>query len=132
MSPRGPDPRFVGKEQIDAFNQPAQPPREREREPAYQPDSETSRAAARSIAPHTLAMRENVLNAIKAAGDRGITRKELESVTGYLTQTLCARLNELEQMKDIRKLKRIIAGEETTIRRQGCAIYIHKRIKVAA
>lgn len=118
-------------ETASLFDVPAQPKKEREIEPAYQPDSPTSREAARRIAPHTLAMRENVRNAITSAGERGMTRRELEGVTGYLTQTLCARLNELEQVKEIRKLTRLENNAITVVRREGCAIYVGKTVKIA-
>jgi hypothetical protein len=102
-----------------------EPPREDL--PPYQPASSTSKDAARKIAPHSGAMRENVLNAIIASGERGATRKDLESVTGYLTQTLCARLNELEELGEIRKWTRPGPGnEEIVLRREGCAVYLRK------
>jgi hypothetical protein len=94
--------------------------------PPYQPASSTSKDAARKIAPHSGAMRENVLNAIIASGEKGATRKELESVTGYLTQTLCARLYELEELGEIQKSTRSHNGEEIVLRREGCAIYLRK------
>lgn len=112
----------------DLFGEPQPIPHSHDREAPYQPGSATSKAAARAITPRGAAMRENVRNAIIAAGERGITRRELEGVTGYLTQTLCARLNELEELRDIRKLTRLdIDNQEEVLRRQGCAIYVSAR-----
>ncbi len=92
----------------------------------YQPASDTSREAAERIQPHTTAMRETVYTAIASTGSDGATRKELESITGYLTQTLCARLNELEHARRIRKLMVFDAAsrEAVTVRRDGCSCYV--------
>ncbi len=87
-----------GTPELDLFSN--ETPREKEIEAPARQSSQTSKAAARKIQSHSLAMRQNVYTSIVAAGERGITRKELESVTGYLTQTLCARLNEMEELGD--------------------------------
>ncbi len=91
----------------------------------YQADSDTSREAAERIQPHTTAMRETVYTAIASCGSDGATRKELEAITGYLTQTLCARLNELEHAGRIRKLMVLddASREAVTVRREGCCAY---------
>lgn len=110
-----------------------QPPKESEKIPAYQPSSETSMNAAKRVSPHTAAMRETVRDAVANAGDRGVTRKELESITGYLTQTLCARLNELEQSGEIRKLRRLNEKQQVEIlRRDECSIYVSAKRKAVA
>lgn len=117
--------------QLDLLR-PSHPPKEPHVSAPYQEGSITSKRAAREIEGKSAAMRVNVYNAIKAAGARGITRKELEEVTGYKVQTLCARLNELEmEMKAIKKMTRLNERmEEEILRREGCSIYT--AIRVAA
>ncbi len=109
---------------LDLFGTPPTP--KPARGAPYQADSDTSREAAERIQPHTTAMREIVYTAIAASGSDGATRRELEAVTGYLTQTLTPRLNELEHAGRIRKLMVFDAAtrEAVTVRRDGCSCYV--------
>jgi hypothetical protein len=112
---------------LDLFSQSREP----EVDAPYQLGSDTSRDAAREIQPRTQAMRANILTAIRAAGSRGVTRKELEGITGYVTPTLCARLNELEfELGEIRKWT--VGDPPKTVKREGCAVYLSKSVRVAA
>lgn len=91
---------------------------------AYQPSSDTSKDAALRIEPVRRSMRREVYVAILAA-PLGLTRKELEAKTGLLTQTLCARLNELEKAGRIGKLWQ--PGTTTLaerVKRDGCSVYV--------
>lgn len=93
----------------------------------YQVSSETSREAAERISPHITKMQGVVLNAIASRGEQGATRKELEEITGYLTQTLCGRLNDLETKMSpprIRKLYELKDGRAVVVKRDGCAVYV--------
>lgn len=118
---------------LDLFSNPQQPPKEPVVNAPHQSGSQTSKAAARRIESKSQAMRVNVRNAIISAGARGMTRRELETVTGYLTQTLCGRLNELEEIGAIRKQTRLNRdNEEEVMKRDHCAIYISTRKDVAA
>jgi len=67
-----------------------------EEEPAgAYPLAETSRMALESIEPLAGTMRRQVLDAIAAAGDAGLTDDEGEQVTGLRHQTYSARRREL-------------------------------------
>ena len=57
--------------------------------------TETSKAAARKVAPHVSAMRAQVYDAICMAGPGGITRSELAACTGIKKDTVNARVSEL-------------------------------------
>lgn len=120
MSPR---PRFV-ELQIDAFGQ-----AKREKIPPYAPASETSRAAAIRIAPKANALRDQVYDAIVAAGEAGATRKELERATGIITQTITARICELKKAGDIRPLTFFSLEERkvVTVKREECEVLIVAR-----
>lgn len=85
--------------------------------PPYQKGSPTSKEAARRVAGKAPSQRERVAAAILAAGIHGITRKELEGVTGFLTQSLCARIRELK-----------VAGVvmPRAVEREGCEILVHR------
>ncbi len=109
---------------LDLFGTPPAP--KPPRGAPYQADSSTSREAAERIQPHTTAMRETVYTAIASTGSHGASRKELEAITGMLTQTLTPRLNELEHAGRIRKLVTLddARGEAVTVRRDGCAVYV--------
>lgn len=115
-------------EQMDMLRTFSDVPREPERAAPYQPASQSSKAAARAIQSRSTAMRQTVYTAIVAAGEAGITRRELEGVTGFLCSTLCARLNELEEVRDIRKMTRLNSSNEIEVcRRDGCSIYTTTR-----
>ena len=109
---------------LDLFGTPTMP--KPARGAPYQAASDTSREAAVRIAPRTDAMRETVYTVIAASGSNGVTRKELEAITGMLTQTLTPRLNELEHARRIRKLMVLDAAtrEAVTVRRDGCCCYV--------
>ena len=49
----------------------------------YQRKSQTSRAAADRARPHANTHERDVFNAIAAAGERGVTRKELAAEIGW-------------------------------------------------
>lgn len=63
--------------------------------PAPHSDQETSRDAAKRMVPHLARLENLVLEAIRAAGPRGLCDHELESVTGLMHQTASARRREL-------------------------------------
>ncbi len=96
----------------------------------YQKGSPTSKAAAERIAPKSHQQREIVFQAIQSRGEFGATRKELEQITGFLTQAICPRLVELEgdPSKDlprrIRKLFRLVDGESVLVKRDGCGVLV--------
>ena len=63
----------------------------------YVKDSETSKAAAVSVAGHTKQMRERIWRYIKAHGQRGRTCDEVEVGSGLCHQTVSARISELKR-----------------------------------
>jgi hypothetical protein len=64
--------------------------------PGYVAGSDTSQAAAESIAETVTGKRLTVLNAVKAHPLSGLTCDELQSITGFLHQTCSARVTELK------------------------------------
>ncbi len=115
--------------QLDAFpDRQPRPPLSRIAAP-YQRESETSKEAALRIVPKVNALRDKVYDAIVAAGEAGATRKELEAVTGIITQTITARIHELKEEGAIRPLtyfdleKRAVA----TVRREACEVLVVAR-----
>lgn len=81
---------------------------------------ETSRDALAGIEQYVPSLGRKVYVAILAAAAKGLTRKELETTTGILTQTLCGRLNELEKKNRITKL--YVDGK--LVKREGCSVYV--------
>lgn len=61
----------------------------------FESGSDTSEAAAESIASVASSMRFGVLSAIRRAGDRGMTSDEIERSLGLRHQTASARMREL-------------------------------------
>jgi hypothetical protein len=59
--------------------------------------TETSREAAAVVAPKAATLRAQVLNAIIAAGDRGLTDEEIQAQLGMPGNTQRPRRRELEQ-----------------------------------
>lgn len=57
--------------------------------------TETSREAARHVAPQSAAMRAQVYDVICAAGPSGVTRSEISAATGIKKDTVNARVSEL-------------------------------------
>ncbi|MFO0327750.1 MAG: MarR family transcriptional regulator [Gemmatimonadota bacterium] len=57
--------------------------------------TETSKAAAKKVAPHVSAMRAQVYDAICVAGPAGVTRSDIASATGIKKDTVNARCSEL-------------------------------------
>jgi transcription initiation factor IIE alpha subunit len=78
------------------------PPREL---PAYVAGSDTSAAAAESIAPHCGRLQAAVLKHIRSCGDQGATDDEIEAALGLRHQTSAPRRYELV-------LKSLILGSE--------------------
>lgn len=101
------------------------PPRPRQpKVPAHAPASETSRAAAVRAIPKITAAHRHIVGVIRMAGARGATRPEICDALGMLTQTACARLNELEARGMIRKLYTLTVREPVLVRRDGCQVYM--------
>jgi len=106
--------------QLDAFAVP------------YARHSETSRDAARRIEPHVTAHERDVLLAIRAAGQRGITRKELAASIGWAeTQQnrITGRVDGLIKKQLIREdgaIEYDRLGEPTwqVVRRDGSAVLV--------
>jgi len=69
--------------------------------PGYQ-RTDTSRAAAQSMAGSAGVLRAAVLGAIRAAGDRGLTMEEVADATGYGRHSVQPRTSELRETGDIR------------------------------
>lgn len=113
--------------QLDVFGR--EPEKLKPAPAPYQRGSETSREAALSIAPKASGLRYEVLSVIVDAGEAGATRKEIEQVTGMLTQTVTPRLVELEQSGEIRKLTffYIESRSGKQIKREGCGVYVVNR-----
>jgi len=108
---------------LDLFGTPPTP--KPARGAPYQASSDTSREAAERIQPQSSALREHVYDAVASMGSEGATRKDVEAITGYLTQTVCPRLNELEHARRVRKLTTLTGdGEIATVKRQSCAVYV--------
>lgn len=63
---------------------------------------DTSREAARSIAPSIRSIRSTVIRAIAAAGPNGLTCDEAEHALALTHQTCSARFNELARTGYIR------------------------------
>lgn len=72
-------------------------------EAPYVRNSETSKAAAEAVRPALAFLEEKVLDAIKAAGGKGMTCDECERATGLPHQTASARYRGLEQRGLIRR-----------------------------
>lgn len=96
--------------------------------PPYQPGSETSKQAAEEIIPHVSRLQRVVFLAVQSRGSLGATRKEVESITGLLTQTVTPRLNELEHSGLIRKQRQTVHRDGgtvfETVTREKCAVYV--------
>lgn len=80
----------------------------------------TSRLAADSIVKNAATLRLKVLQALLSAGQGGLTREELEEVTGMGGNTLRPRVRELVLAKQIRELpepmtRRTHSGREAAI-----------------
>lgn len=117
------DPRV--RENFDLFRGTSSP---EPKVPAHQASSETSKAAALRIQPKASGLRYEVLSVIVDAGEAGLTRREIEQVTGMLTQTVTPRLNELEQSGEIRKLTYLGDDRQVhTVKRENCAVYVVNR-----
>lgn len=69
----------------------------------YEPSSDTSKEAAKSIVPHLTELHLKVLSVFTDQGDFGATCDEVEILTGLLHQTASARINELVDKKEIIK-----------------------------
>lgn len=70
----------------------------------YQSSSVTSKDAAVAIRPHLQRLCLLVLNAIDEAGAKGLTREELESITGLAGNTIRPRVRKLLDLGLIRPL----------------------------
>jgi hypothetical protein len=68
----------------------------------YAPGSDTSRAAAKAIRGHLTTLEQRVLDAIRAAGDAGLTDEECMRVTGLRPNTQRPRRIELLAAKLVR------------------------------
>jgi hypothetical protein len=55
----------------------------------------TSRAAYQRVRPHMSAMKRRILEAIRAAGERGLTVREVAAVLGKLPHEISGRLTDL-------------------------------------
>lgn len=66
--------------------------------PPHVAGSDTSEAAARSIAPRAAQLREEVYRAIRACGVSGATCDQVESILDRRHQTVSARIRELVQL----------------------------------
>lgn len=64
-------------------------------QPGFEFGSDTSEAAAISIADHRTSMLARALMLLREAGGHGLTSDELEQITGWRHQTASARLREL-------------------------------------
>jgi hypothetical protein len=60
--------------------------------------SPTSREAAESVRDHVSRLRAAVLDAIRSAGERGMTTDEVEVATGLIHQCASPRLIEIRRM----------------------------------
>lgn len=76
--------------------------------------SATSQAAADSL-PNVGTLRWRVLQFVRMKGPRGVIRDDVVDELGLLTQTACARLNELERQGLI-EVKRDDRGKPATCR----------------
>ncbi|HEY5085884.1 MAG TPA: hypothetical protein VII66_00870 [Gemmatimonadaceae bacterium] len=98
----------------------------------YARHSETSRDAAKRIEPHVTAHERDVLNAARAAGTRGITRKELAAEIGWAENQMnriTGRISELVKKGLVREDHTIEydrLGDPTwhVVRRDGSAVLI--------
>lgn len=107
------------------------PPRPRRRKlPAHAPGSETSRQAAVAIAPKISALHLRILSWVANRAGYGATRKEVCAGLGVLTQTMCARLNELEQRKLLFRPDHFVLDEKRggyavePLTRENCGVYM--------
>lgn len=75
----------------------------------------TSEAAAEDLAGKMGTARARVFQHVRSCGSRGATREEVVDATGLLTQSVCARLNELETAG------RLVTGATTRVGRTGHA-----------
>lgn len=89
-----------------------------ERLPAFQRGSSTSKQAARKVAKRTPNQRAKVEAEIQACGSYGATRRELEVITGLLTQSLCGRISELKGEGSIYATARVRDGGEVLVHRE--------------
>jgi len=109
--------------QLDAFAVP------------YARHSETSRDAARRIEPHVTAHERDVLLAIRAAGTRGTTRKELAASIGWAENQMnrvtgrCSELIKKGLIMELHEITYNRLGEPSyqVARRNGSAVLITTR-----
>lgn len=88
--------------------------------PPYAHDSDTSKAAAESMAPHTARLRALIFYAIKAKGQNGMTCDEIVVAHKIIAQTASARINELHNGASI-----MDSGERRkTVRKRDAAVYV--------
>lgn len=103
----------------------------------YQPKSATSREAAEKVAPHVGNHERDVLHAIVAAGERGITRKELAAMIGWAENQqnrITGRVSSLILARKVREVHTTTRDKNgapifTTVRRDGSAVLVHTGIR---
>ena len=85
--------------------------------------TDTSKSAADSVASAAPRRRELVLALIRGRGDRGATIDEIQIATGWLTQSICPRVNELAKKRmicDSGKRRKTRAGRAAIVWVAAC------------
>lgn len=90
--------------------------------PGYQRNSDTSRAAAASMAHHFTKQQTVILDWLHERGSTGGTFDEIATGTGLLSQSICGRMVELANARAVIKS---IHTRATPSGRQA-RIYLHK------
>lgn len=88
---------------------------------ARRADPDTSRAAAANAAEFAGDHERRILAAIKAAGERGATAKEIARTTGLTDVQVNRRLHAMTGIE--RRLRKDAASDRDFERREGCAIW---------
>lgn len=85
-------------------------------------DHATSEAAAEQVAPHATRLRAEIMAAIVAAGDHGITDIELEALPQFAA---LGRSTARKRRSELLKLGRV--QPKGLERRDGCTVWIARR-----
>ena len=83
---------------------------------ARRPDPETAKEAADQVAPAVASVNTRILWALRGAGERGLTTKELHAITGISRVTISPRMKPLEEEAGL--------VARTNERRDGCYVYV--------
>jgi len=82
---------------------------------SHQNGPDTEKEAAAKVAPHVNCQGGRILWALRGAGEKGLTQKEIHVVTGIERHTISPRMTEMEEKGHIAKVNE---------KREGCYVYL--------